>query len=242
MNNLGLIGKNIAYSFSEKYFTEKFHRQNLTDFSYQLFDLKDINEVETLFSNENLLGFNITIPYKQAIIPFLDALSPEAQKVGAVNTVKINEGKKIGYNTDVYGFEKSFVPMLRNHHQKALILGNGGASKALTFVMDKLGIPYTKVTRNDDEFLSYDNLDETIISSHQIIINCTPVGTFPQINAAPNLPYQFLTEAHYLYDLIYNPEETKFLQLGKEKGAQIKNGLEMLHLQAEKAWEIWTSL
>ena len=242
MNNLGLIGKNIAYSFSEKYFTEKFHRQNLTDFSYQLFDLKDINEVETLFSNENLLGFNITIPYKQAIIPFLDALSPEAQKVGAVNTVKINEGKKIGYNTDVYGFEKSFVPMLRNHHQKALILGNGGASKAVTFVLDKLGIPYTKVTRNDDEFLSYDNLDETIISSHQIIINCTPVGTFPQINAAPNLPYQFLTEAHYLYDLIYNPEETKFLQLGKEKGAQIKNGLEMLHLQAEKAWEIWTSL
>lgn len=242
MNNLGLIGKNIAYSFSEKYFTEKFHRQNLTDFYYQLFDLEDINEIETLFSNENLLGFNITIPYKQAIIPFLDALSTEAEKVGAVNTVKICEGKKIGYNTDVYGFEKSFVPMLRNHHQKALILGNGGASKAVTFVLDKLEIPYTKVTRNDDEFLSYNNLDETIISSHQIIINCTPVGTFPQINAAPNLPYQFLTEAHYLYDLIYNPEETKFLQLGKQKGAQIKNGLEMLHLQAEKAWEIWTSL
>ncbi|MDK7375728.1 MULTISPECIES: shikimate dehydrogenase [Weeksella] len=242
MYTLGLIGKNISYSFSVKYFTEKFEQLNLGNYSYELFDLKNINEIETLFRNKNLLGFNITIPYKQAIIPYLDELSPEAKEVGAVNTVKIDNGKKIGYNTDVYGFEKSFVPMLSKHHQKALILGNGGASKAVVFVVNKLGIPYTIVSRNDKKLLHYDALDEDILASHQIIINCTPVGTYPQINATPKLPYQFLTDIHYLYDLIYNPEETIFLQLGKKKGAKTKNGLEMLHLQAEKSWEIWVGL
>lgn len=240
MKQLGLIGRNISYSFSENYFKTKFEELNLKDFDYQIFDLKTINEVEKLFENPSLLGFNVTIPYKQEILSFLDDLSDEAKEIGAVNTVKITNEKKIGYNTDAFGFEESLKPLLKNHHQKALILGNGGAAKAVKFVLNKLNIPYLIVTRKEDEFLSFEQLDSSIIKNHQIIINCTPIGTFPNISDAPLLPYDALTANHLLYDLIYNPTETQFLQNAQKNGATIKNGLEMLHLQAEKAWEIWT--
>ncbi len=241
MKQLGLIGKNISYSFSEKYFNTKFKELGLSDYNYQIFDLDSIDEVNQLFENQDLIGFNITIPYKQAIIPFLDELSDEAEKIGAVNCVKILNGKKIGYNTDAFGFEESFKPLLKNHHKKALILGNGGATKAVEYILKKLRIDYHIVTRKDDEYLNFEELNQSHLNEHSIIINCTPVGTFPNITVAPNLPYESINSTHYLYDLIYNPEETQFLQNGKQKQAQIKNGLEMLHQQAEKAWEIWNS-
>lgn len=238
MKNFGLIGKNIAYSFSESHFHDKFRKENITNSTYQLFDLKSISEVEELFQTKELKGFNVTIPYKEEIIPYLDELSPEAQKIGAVNCVKIQNNKKIGFNTDAFGFENSLQPLLEKHHQKALILGDGGAAKAVKFILTKLEIDYQSVTRKGE--LRFPDLDKEIISEHPLIINCTPVGTFPDLEASPDIPYQFITTSHLLYDLIYNPEKTKFLQLGEIKGAKIKNGYEMLVLQAEKSWEIWS--
>lgn len=238
MKNFGLIGKNIAYSFSESHFHDKFRKENITNSTYQLFDLKSISEVEELFQTKELKGFNVTIPYKEEIIPYLDELSPEAQKIGAVNCVKIQNNKKIGFNTDAFGFENSLKPLLEKHHQKALILGDGGAAKAVKFILTKLEIDYQSVTRKGE--LRFPDLDKEIISEHPLIINCTPVGTFPDLEASPDIPYQFITTSHLLYDLIYNPEKTKFLQLGEIKGAKIKNGYEMLVLQAEKSWEIWS--
>ncbi len=238
MKNFGLIGKNIAYSFSESHFHDKFRKANITNSTYQLFDLKSISEVEELFQTKELKGFNVTIPYKEEIIPYLDELSPEAQKIGAVNCVKIQNNKKIGFNTDAFGFENSLKPLLEKHHQKALILGDGGAAKAVKFILTKLEIDYQSVTRKGE--LRFPDLDKEIISEHPLIINCTPVGTFPDLEASPDIPYQFITTSHLLYDLIYNPEKTKFLQLGEIKGAKIKNGYEMLVLQAEKSWEIWS--
>lgn len=238
MKNFGLIGKNIAYSFSESHFHDKFRKENITNSTYQLFDLKSISEVEELFQTKELKGFNVTIPYKEEIIPYLDELSPEAQKIGAVNCVKIQNNKKIGFNTDAFGFENSLQPLLEKHHQKALILGDGGAAKAVKFILTKLEIDYQSVTRKGE--LRFPDLDKEIISKHPLIINCTPVGTFPDLEASPDIPYQFITTSHLLYDLIYNPEKTKFLQLGEIKGAKIKNGYEMLVLQAEKSWEIWS--
>jgi shikimate dehydrogenase len=238
VKNFGLIGKNIAYSFSESHFHDKFRKANITNSTYQLFDLKSISEVEELFQTKELKGFNVTIPYKEEIIPYLDELSPEAQKIGAVNCVKIQNNKKIGFNTDAFGFENSLKPLLEKHHQKALILGDGGAAKAVKFILTKLEIDYQSVTRKGE--LRFPDLDKEIISEHPLIINCTPVGTFPDLEASPDIPYQFITTSHLLYDLIYNPEKTKFLQLGEIKGAKIKNGYEMLVLQAEKSWEIWS--
>ena len=238
MKNFGLIGKNIAYSFSESHFHDKFRKANITNSTYQLFDLKSISEVEELFQTKELKGFNVTIPYKEEIIPYLDELSPEAQKIGAVNCVKIQNNKKIGFNTDAFGFENSLKPLLEKHHQKALILGDGGAAKAVKFILTKLEIDYQSVTRKGE--LRFPDLDKEIISEHPLIINCTPVGTFPDLEASPDIPYQFITTSHLLYDLIYNPEKTKFLQLGEIKGAKIKNGYEMLVLLAEKSWEIWS--
>lgn len=238
MKNFGLIGKNIAYSFSESHFHDKFRKENITNSTYQLFDLKSISEVEELFQTKELKGFNVTIPYKEEIIPYLDELSPEAQKIRAVNCVKIQNNKRIGFNTDAFGFENSLQPLLEKHHQKALILGDGGVAKAVKFILTKLDIDYQSVTRKGE--LRFPDLDKEIISEHPLIINCTPVGTFPDLEASPDIPFQFITTSHLLYDLIYNPEKTKFLQLGEIKGAKIKNGYEMLVLQAEKSWEIWS--
>ena len=243
MRQFGLIGRNISYSFSKSYFADKFINENIVDAVYNVFDLQQIDEVEKVFATEGLVGFNVTIPYKQEIIPFLDELSPEAKAIGAVNTVLIKNGKRIGHNTDCYGFHHSILPLLDSHHKKALVLGNGGAAKAVFYILDELNIAYKIVSRTtlENQF-TYDDLDEEIISQHQIIINCSPVGTFPNIENAPLLPYQFILEKHLLYDLIYNPPVTKFLENGQNNGAKIKNGHEMLVLQAEKAWKIWNKV
>lgn len=240
MRKFGLIGKNIIHSFSEKYFTEKFSSEKIKDAVYKTYDLKDLSQIENLLNDPNLIGFNVTIPFKEQIIPYLDELSTEAKAIGAVNCVKLINGKKIGYNTDAYGFEKSIFPLLENHHKNALILGDGGAAKAVKFALNQLEIPFQTVNRKGE--MTYQDLNADVIKNHPIIINCTPLGTFPNIAQKPNLPYQFIGSKHLIYDLIYNPEKTEFLKLSEANGAKIKNGYEMLVLQAEKSWEIWNEL
>lgn len=239
---LGLLGKNISYSFSRGYFTEKFRHSNLP-FSYENFDLNSLEELTSVLQNEQLLrGLNVTIPYKEEVIPYLDKLNKTAKEIGAVNTIKFTKsGKLKGYNTDWYGFKKSLKPHLKHHHKKALILGTGGASKAISFALKKLNINPSYVSRTVSKKIdyTYNDLNQNIISSHTIIINCTPLGTHPNIEDCPNIPYDFITKDHLLYDLIYNPSETKFLRLGRAKGAVTINGLKMLELQAERAWKIW---
>jgi shikimate dehydrogenase len=238
----GLIGKNIEYSFSRGYFKKKFEAEGLQH-SYENFDLETIDEfTELIKQNQNIKGMNVTIPYKEAIIPFLDKLNKRAKKIGAVNTIKITKkGTLIGFNTDCYGFTKSIKPLLKAHHKNALILGTGGASKAIAYSLKELNIKFNYVSRRESNssHFTYNDLNETVISKHQIIINCTPLGTHPNTNQCPDIPYDAISNKHLLFDLIYNPEETKFLTIGKLRGATICNGLEMLELQAEKAWEIW---
>lgn len=242
----GLVGKNIAYSFSRNYFSEKFNALELTTHSYVNFDLSSIQEFDTIFDahpNE-LSGLNVTIPYKEVVGEYLDEIDPEADSIGAINTVKVfPSGKKKGYNTDVYGFEKSIHPLLKESHKKALILGTGGASKAVAYAFSKLGISYVFVSRNpkSSDEISYETLSESLMSEYTILVNCTPLGTSPNTDLCPDIPYASIGAAHLLYDLIYNPAETTFLSKGKAQGASIKNGLEMLELQAEKSWEIWNS-
>lgn len=247
MNAYALIGYPLGHSFSKKYFTEKFEKMGLSEtHEYKLFELLDIQELPQLLKNEpNLKGLNVTIPHKQAVMPFLDSLDASAEKVGAVNVIKFMEdGRLIGYNSDYYGFKTSLEDFLSEVNMssiKALVLGNGGAGKAVVAALKDLGIDYKTVSRTkSEENISYDEIP-TIIADYQLIINCSPVGTYPKSEQCPNIPYESLTENHYLYDLVYNPLETLFLQKGKEKGAKIHNGLRMLHLQAEKAWEVWNS-
>lgn len=237
----GLIGRNISYSFSQKYFSEKFNKEGLNNCSYINFDLKEITDFSGIFKSDvNIKGLNITIPYKEAIFPHLDKLNSKAKRIGAVNTIRITKkGNLKGYNTDEYGFRKSLGPYLKKHHKEALILGTGGASKAVAFALKKLHIQYQFVSRNTNGIYNYDSLTPEIIAAHHLIINCTPLGTFPNIEACPNIPYEAITDQHLLYDLIYNPEETTFLKKGKTQGATTVNGLKMLELQAEKAWSIW---
>ncbi|WP_179346355.1 shikimate dehydrogenase family protein [Winogradskyella ursingii] len=238
----GLVGKDISYSFSRGYFAEKFKIEKLPH-TYENFDLQSIEElIPIIKSTSNLKGLNVTIPFKEAVIPLLDGLNKKANAIGAVNTIKItDENKLIGYNTDYYGFKNSLVPHLKNHHEKALILGTGGASKAIAHALKKLKIKFSYVSRSEKKGVKfiYSDLSNEIIRAHQIIINCTPIGTFPNIESCLDIPYEGITDKHILYDLIYNPAETKFLQYGKSKGASIINGAKMLKLQAEKSWEIW---
>ena len=240
----GLIGKNIDYSFSRGYFSNKFESQNLP-YSYENFDIQTIIEFEYIAeTTENLRGLNVTIPYKETIIPFLDKLDKRAKKIGAVNTIKFTKkGKRIGYNTDFYGFKKSIQPHLKSYHKNALILGTGGASKAIAYALKKLGVKYSFVSRSEAKHtaFTYKKLTSAIISDHHIIVNCTPLGTFPDINNCPEIPYDGITDRHILYDLIYNPAETKFLQIGNVQKALTINGEQMLELQAKKAWEIWNN-
>ena len=240
---LGLIGKNINYSFSQKYFSDKFTKLGLKDISYVNFDLKNISNVRALtqINEKKIIGFNVTIPYKEVIIPFLDSLDKTAFDIGAVNTIKIDKNDQwIGYNTDAYGFEKALTPFLKSNHNKALILGTGGASKAIAYTLKKHKIQYKYVSRKPQkQQLSYQELVPSIIKEFQIIINCTPLGTFPNIEEKPLIPYQELTAKHLVFDLIYNPEKTTLLTLAETKEATITNGYEMLKQQAEKAWEIW---
>jgi len=239
----GLLGKDISYSFSKKYFIEKFQKLELSNLKYFNFDIPEIEEFPFLIYHKEheFGGMNVTIPYKEKVIKYLDELDKEAEEIGAVNTIKFtSDNKLIGYNTDTYGFQKSIEPLLKKHHTKALILGTGGASKAIAFTFKKLNIEYKYVSRRltDDNFI-YSTLNEEIISKYSIIVNCSPVGTFPNIEEAPAIPYEYITNEHLLFDLIYNPSETKFLKEGKIRGATIINGHKMLELQAEKSWEIW---
>lgn len=238
----GLIGRNISYSFSEKYFSEKFDVNHFDNCEYKNYDIKNIKDFAKIIAeSKGLIGLNVTIPYKEEIIPLLDKLSKTATKIGAVNCISISKNKNLkGYNTDYYGFKKSIKPLLKEHHKKALILGTGGASKAVAFALQKLKIEYDFVSRTPDEFqFNYTDLNAEIFDEYHIIINTTPVGTFPNIEEYPNLDYNLFTKKHIAYDLVYNPEETTFLRKAKAQNAKTKNGYEMLIFQAEKAWKIW---
>ncbi|MEZ4809150.1 MAG: shikimate dehydrogenase [Allomuricauda sp.] len=241
-NRYGLLGRNISYSFSQGYFAQKFKDLGLTDHSYENFDIQDISEFGTVLANNPLKGLNVTIPYKEQIIPYLDALDPTAEKIGAVNTIKFTKNGLIGFNTDAHGFQKSLEPFLSPHHTKALILGTGGASKAVRFVLETMGLSshYVSRTKKIGQY-AYEDLDRGIMTAHTVIVNCTPLGTHPNVKDKPPIPYRFIGEKHVFFDLIYNPEKTAFLIEGEKKGATICNGLKMLQLQAEKAWEIWNT-
>lgn len=239
----GLIGFPLSHSFSKKYFNDKFLSEKLTNHFYELFPLSEINQLPQLIaSNRQLTGLNVTIPYKETVIPFLDEIDSEAEEIGAVNTIRFHDGKLKGFNTDVYGFNRSLMKKVHpSTHHSALILGTGGASKAVAYALKKNQIPFRWVSRSkkSTENLNYSELNNELIASHPIIINTTPLGMYPNIDSKPELPYDAITSKHLLYDLVYNPSESAFLKAGRLRGAITMNGLEMLHLQAERAWEIW---
>lgn len=241
LKKYGLIGYPLSHSFSKGYFTEKFKKEGIENAAYETYPLEKISDFTTLLQNNpELVGLNVTIPYKEAIIPYLDELSEEAKKIGAVNTIKIINGKKIGYNSDVVGFEKSLIQHLKPTHNKALVLGTGGAAKAVWFVLEKLNIPYLKVSRTASEnIIAYDTISIDLVKEYPLIINTTPLGMSPKLETKPDIPYQALTKNHFLYDLVYNPQTTLFLEMGQKMGATIQNGLPMLHGQAERSWELW---
>ena len=236
----GLLGRDIGYSFSRGYFAEKFQKEKL-NFEYNNFDISQINEVSEILNNSEIKGLNVTIPYKEEVISFLNNLDPIAKEIGAVNTIKFDNNRKTtGYNSDFYGFIESLKPLLKTSTKNALILGTGGASKAIAYALTQLQIDYTFVSRTaGDRKIAYADLNEDIIKKNTLLINCTPLGTHPDVGEYPDIPYKHITEEHILYDLIYNPAETVFLKKGREKGAKTCNGLQMLALQAEKSWEIW---
>lgn len=240
MRKFGLIGFPLTHSFSESYFQEKFFKEDINGCQYQNHPIKDIKTVKLLLEKENLSGFNVTIPHKENIIPFLDELSTEATGIGAVNTVVKKDEKWIGHNTDWIGFYESIKPLLQKHHKKALVLGSGGASKAIFYALKKLKIEPLIISRKDG-YTNYAEITKDLLAEHLIIVNCTPLGTYPKTDEYPPIPYELLSNKHLLYDLIYNPSESRFLTYGKAKQAKIKNGLEMLQRQAEEAWIIWNS-
>jgi len=261
MKHYGLIGYPLTHSFSKKYFTEKFKKKGLADHVYDLFEIKNLSDFpELLRANAKLCGLNVTVPHKIGVLRYMDWISEEARMVGAVNCIRItpespvlaafsgevgikdHDFKLEGFNTDVYGFEHSLKPLLKHHHKKALLLGNGGAARAVKCVLDNLSIDYQLVTRRrDTKSILYAELTPQIMADHTLIINTTPVGTYPNVDECPAIPYEHITNKHLLYDLIYNPEQTLFLKKGHDLGATTKNGYEMLVLQAEKSWEIWNS-
>jgi shikimate dehydrogenase len=241
MRLFGLIGYPLSHSFSRKYFTQKFEKEALNDCRYDLFSIDSIDKLKNILDQHpDLCGLNITIPYKEQVLPFLDETDDIVKKIKACNCIRFNNGKLKGYNTDAEGFEQSLKKQLQSHHTKALILGTGGAAKAVVFVLQKLGIDFKYVSRKPSvNDYSYQQLTPGVISEHTLIINTTPVGMYPAVAECPSIPYDALTHRHYLFDLLYNPEKTLFLQKGEEKGAIIKNGYEMLVMQAEESWKIW---
>ncbi|MBP3289561.1 MAG: shikimate dehydrogenase [Alistipes sp.] len=243
MKNLGLIGRRLGHSFSARYFAEKFERESLTaQFAYGLYELPEIECVEEFIrSTPNLLGFNVTIPYKQQIIPYLDELSDEARNIGAVNCVKLSDGRRVGYNTDVDGIRLSLDKLLgENQPSLAMVLGTGGASQAVQYVLAERDIPYSIVSRDRDKGnMTYDDLSLDVMEAHSLIINASPVGMYPKDEEAPMINYGALTPDHYLFDLVYNPVQTLFLKRGAEQGAHTLSGLDMLYAQADAAWKIW---
>jgi shikimate dehydrogenase len=246
MNIYGLIGYPLSHSFSRKYFLDKFEKENIRNTDFQLFELKDLSGFRDFVSDQkNLKGLGVTIPYKKAVMGLLDEVDPVAEKIGAVNCIKISRtNNKLflkGYNTDAYGFETSIKPLLKPSHNNALILGTGGASLAVAFVLENLGIEYLFVSRNPFgcKHIRYEIINERMMRDCKLIINTTPIGMFPNTEEKPNIPYEHITTEHLLFDLTYNPEITSFMKMGQQAGAVIKNGYEMLCLQAEKAWGIW---
>jgi len=242
LNHYGLIGYPLSHSFSPTYFQQKFEKAGITNCRYDLYPLKDIREIKALFSK--VKGLNVTIPYKEAVIPFLDMLDPVAEEIGAVNTIKVlPNGLTCGFNTDAYGFEKSLTPLLKNQ-EGAFIMGTGGASKAVKYVLDKIGIDVAFLSRSPrPEFVwSYSATNNYYLRNYySLVINTTPLGMYPNAESCPDIPYHLYNESSFFYDLIYNPEQTTFLKKGLAQGATIKNGLEMLELQADRSWEIWRS-
>lgn len=239
MKVYGLIGKTLRHSFSPRFFNNKFSIENI-DAVYQAFELPDIHSLAPLLRDEDIAGLNVTIPYKESVTPLMDSLDDTAAMIGAVNCIQVHKGQIRGYNTDIIGFKKSLEPLLRPQHDAALILGTGGASKAVQAALRLLQLPYSTVSRDTSAGdISYEALDERLIREHKLIINTTPLGMYPDVHTLPNLPYESISRQHLLYDLVYNPECTAFLASGRDKGAVIKNGQEMLELQALAAWEIW---
>ncbi|MFI5155969.1 MAG: shikimate dehydrogenase family protein [Chitinophagales bacterium] len=242
MRRFGLIGYPLSHSFSQKYFNEKFIKEGIRDCLYENFPIPEIGELKRIISeNPGLEGLNVTIPYKLQVISLLDDLSH--LPISACNCIKISGGKLVGYNTDIVGFEKSLTADLQPHHRQALVLGKGGASEAVLWVLKKLSIAFTQVSRHASKEgdLNYEDLNRDIINQHQLIINCTPLGMFPKVNECPAIPYEFLGKQHYLFDLVYNPPITLFLRKGAQRGAAIRNGSDMLVIQAEESWKIWNS-
>ena len=242
MKVYGIIGYPLGHSFSKKYFTEKFAKEGINNCSYEIFAIKSVDDLkDVMIQNPGLKGINITIPHKQSILSLLDDTTKLPQNLHACNCIKIINGKLIGYNTDVIGFEQSLLTQLKNHHTHALILGNGGAAEAVKFVLNKINIAFKIVSRklHNGSDLTYAEITEKIIRENLLIINTTPLGTFPNVNEYPDILYQYLTAQHFLYDLVYNPAKTLFLKKGEEHGATIKNGYDMLVIQAEESWRIW---
>jgi shikimate dehydrogenase len=244
MRLFGLIGYPLSHSFSKKYFTKKFEQEGLTDCRYELFPIATIKELPAILTKyPELEGLNVTVPYKQQVLSYLHSTENIPAGTEACNCIHIKESKLIGYNTDVIGFEKSFTPLLTTHQNKALVLGNGGAATAVVFVLKKLGIDFIIASRqlHRNSSLVYKDIDEQVMADCNIIINTTPLGMYPNENSCPYIPYQYITGKHLLYDLVYNPAKTLFLQKGEQHGASIKNGEEMLMLQAEHSWTIWNN-
>ena len=244
MNRYGLIGFPLSHSFSEQYFAKKFLLEGITDAVYQNFPIQNITELVQVLETPNLKGLNVTIPYKEKVLSYLTAANEIVTAIGACNCIRIANRNLFGYNTDAIGFEKSLLKHLKPFHTKGLILGEGGAAKAVAYVFEKLGIEYLYVVRKgtpEDRRILYSDLTDSLLASHTVIVNSTPLGTFPNILESPAINYSALSSKHFLYDLVYNPEKTLFLQQGQEKGATIKNGYEMLLLQAEESWKIWNS-
>ena len=241
MRQFGLIGYPLSHSFSKKYFTEKFETENLPGCSYDNYAIPSIAELPGILKDHPLLeGLNITIPYKEQVIPFLSEASSVVKEIGACNCIKINRGRLMGYNTDVTGFELSLKTNLAPHHTKALILGSGGAAKAVEHVLRKLAVHYRYVSRNGLQGnLSYEQVTPALLNEFTLIINTTPLGMYPDVDSLPPIPYHAIGSSHYLFDLVYNPEKTLFLQKGQERGAVVKNGQDMLVIQAEESWKIW---
>ncbi len=240
MRKFGLLGKKLDYSFSKSFFTDLFAK-NQIDASYDNIEVTDLSKWFEDKSFAEFSGFSVTIPYKTEIIPFLDELSDEAIAIGAVNTVKNVNGKLIGYNTDAFGFGQSIKPFLNNHHERAMILGTGGASKAIAYVLKNIGLSVIFISRspkNNSEF-GYESINENMVNACKMIVNCTPVGTFPDVNAKPNFPTDLISDKHLVVDLIYNPEKSRLLKESEKQGAIVLNGYSMLQEQAKKAWEIW---
>lgn len=240
MDKYGIIGYPLGHSFSRAFFTEKFQREHI-DAEYVNFEIPSADMLPGIVqANPNLRGLNVTLPHKEAVIPMLDELSDEAKEIGAVNVIRVRDGRLKGFNSDIIGFMDSIRPLLKPWHQHALVLGTGGASRAIRVGLQRLGIEWTYVSRTPAPGrLTYADLTSELMEHYQVIVNCSPVGMFPRVDACPDIPYQLLTDRHLLYDLVYNPQETLFLKRGTEHGAAVKNGLEMLHLQALASWRFW---